>query len=309
MNKIEDYIYNLKRNYAKNILTGNLGKVIEEEDKLICYVSKNKCLKNRDFIWNIFCNGIVSDNRVTSANEYNINKPIYYIIDGIDFGKHVIHIYGYDNVNVIIRNCKFPYGLFVSINGDCLLEKSYVCAVMHNLLIGADNITIKDMYIYNELRYTQGLDIKIGADNNLNIIDSNIGRLREKTNVSLEAGNILNLDNSDIRGDIIECEAKKIVTHHASSLLSDKKAMIKSSDFEPIKIESPEIFINGYKFNSNNKTVYLKQKTSPLSIKRLELIELLRQVRDKCENVNSEDIQKYQEELNNRSVIKTMKKG
>ena len=260
------------------------------------------------FNLNISKFGIVSDNRVTSANEYNINKPIYYIIDGIDFGKHVIHIIGYNNTKVIIRNCKFPYGLIVSINGDCLLEKSYVCAVMYNLLIGADNITIKDMYIYNELRYTQGLDIKIGADNNLNIIDSNIGRLRERTNVSLEAGNILNLDNSDIRGDSIECKAKKIVTHHASRLLSDNKVEIKTNNFESIKIESPEIYVNNNKINNNGKTVVLKQETNPLSIKRLELVELLNQVKNECEKINLENIQKYEYELKNKAVNRILKK-
>ena len=303
----DSIIYNLARKSMMIRLTRNLGKVIEEDDKLICYVSKNKCWKDRTFTYTIPCSEISSNADKELANSYGLNKPIYYVIDGIDFGKHHVHVFGYDNVKVIIRNCNFPYGLFVSVNGDCFLERNYINA-FHLLLIGANNITIKDMYIYNEFKYTGDLKIEIGADNDLNIIDSNIGKLREKTKVSLTAGNILNLDNSDIRGDIVECEAKKIVTHHATSLVSSEKVMIKSDNFEPIKIESPEIFANGYKFNSNNKTVFLKQRTSPLSIKRLELIDLLRQVKDKCEMVNLEDIQRYQEELNNRSIIRTMKK-
>ena len=33
---------NIVRNFYKGYLVGNLGKVVEEEDKLICYVDKNK---------------------------------------------------------------------------------------------------------------------------------------------------------------------------------------------------------------------------------------------------------------------------
>ena len=42
-------IFDKMRNYAKLILTDHLGKVVEEDDKLICYVKQNKC-KKRDLL-------------------------------------------------------------------------------------------------------------------------------------------------------------------------------------------------------------------------------------------------------------------
>ena len=33
MNKIKKIIYNVLRNYVKNYITGNLGKVVEDDEK------------------------------------------------------------------------------------------------------------------------------------------------------------------------------------------------------------------------------------------------------------------------------------
>lgn len=43
---IEDQ-YQRKRERVKRNLTRNLGKVIEEEDRLVCYVDKNKIEKDK----------------------------------------------------------------------------------------------------------------------------------------------------------------------------------------------------------------------------------------------------------------------
>lgn len=173
-------------------------------------------------------------------------------------------------------------------------------------MIGANNITIKDMSIYNEFKYTGYLNINIGADNNLSIINSNIGRLEEYTNVSLAGVNELILDNSNIRGSKVECEGKKIINHHGSLLVSDVEVNIKSDDFEQLRIESPIIVVNDNKVNNKYETAILKQVTNPLSLKRLELIELLKQVKEKCEMINLEDLGKYEEELNSRTICKTL---
>ena len=56
MNKIKKCVYNLAREYVKKQLTGNLGKVVEKEDRLICYVNKTKSTAETVlFIWtNLF---------------------------------------------------------------------------------------------------------------------------------------------------------------------------------------------------------------------------------------------------------------
>lgn len=109
MNNIKSFIYKLARKSVMNRFTRNLGKVVEENDKLVCYVSKNKCWKDGSFTYTIPCSEISSSVEKELANSYGLNKPIYYVIEGIDFGKHQVHVFGYDNAKVIIRNCNFPY--------------------------------------------------------------------------------------------------------------------------------------------------------------------------------------------------------
>lgn len=55
--KIKLGIFNILRHYVKSYVTGNLGKVVEEDDYLVCYVKKGK-IKNHKFHNYITCPGI-----------------------------------------------------------------------------------------------------------------------------------------------------------------------------------------------------------------------------------------------------------
>ena len=44
---ITEIIYDMKRENTKRKLTSNLGRVVEEEDKLICYVNKRNLKKEQ----------------------------------------------------------------------------------------------------------------------------------------------------------------------------------------------------------------------------------------------------------------------
>lgn len=72
---------NIVRNFLKGYLVGNLGKVVEEEDKLICYVDKNK-IKEEKYNYTIYCYGI-NDKDNELAKIYNLDKPVHYVIEGI----------------------------------------------------------------------------------------------------------------------------------------------------------------------------------------------------------------------------------
>ena len=45
MTSFKKILYNITRIYTKNYLINNLGKVIEEDKKIICYVKKSKIKK------------------------------------------------------------------------------------------------------------------------------------------------------------------------------------------------------------------------------------------------------------------------
>ena len=56
-NRIKKQLYKICKMSAKKDLTGHLGKVVEEDDKLICYVKKSNCKKDGCNYY-LFCNGI-----------------------------------------------------------------------------------------------------------------------------------------------------------------------------------------------------------------------------------------------------------
>ena len=70
-------IYNIIRNYLKKQFTGNLGKVVEKDDALYCYVDKKKCRRRRFFL-DIMCLGIKRCDKEL-AKRYNFDKKVYYI--------------------------------------------------------------------------------------------------------------------------------------------------------------------------------------------------------------------------------------
>ena len=46
-NRVKNEIYNLFRKAAVKAITGNMGRVVEYDDKIICYVKKAKIQKNK----------------------------------------------------------------------------------------------------------------------------------------------------------------------------------------------------------------------------------------------------------------------
>ena len=92
-NTIIKNLSNFVRNLIIMDITGNLGKIIEDEDKITCYVKKSRCKKER-YHYTIACTGISKKNK-DLAKKYHINKPICYVLDGLEFKKNGIYIFLY----------------------------------------------------------------------------------------------------------------------------------------------------------------------------------------------------------------------
>ena len=129
---------NYKRKLALRSITGNMGRVVENEDEIICYVKQKKVGKDC-----IFLNGCRSFDNGNTARKYGIDKPIHYIFDGL---KCSSDIYGYDGIKLDFRNCYFKYCSYISLVGDCEFEN---CTFASSLFydIYADDITIKSSSI------------------------------------------------------------------------------------------------------------------------------------------------------------------
>lgn len=303
MSRIKETIYNIARNSAKKILTNNLGKVVEDEEKLICYVDKRK-VKKEKYSYKIACFGI-SGTTKELAEAFNLNKPICYIIDGINLKRHQAYIFGYNNCEIIIKNCNFGLNLILRNSGKCTLDNINITTGIGFLSLSANELVIKNMEKEQIEIFGSNHNIGFDADDKLNIIDCNLGN--EKYNISLNATNELNIINSNITGNNVSCEAKKINVDEKSTLLAADKVDLKADDFNPINIIASSIVYKGEEVKTERKPVLFKKIKDSLTLRRIELIEILKRLRSKCEDINSSKALNYKESLNNQSLVRTLK--
>ena len=252
MNTIKKRIYNLLRKYAMRIVTGHLGKVEETDEKLICYVKARKCKQDR-FRFTITCKGIGQQTKKI-ANAYNLNKPICYVIEGVNINSKRVNIFGLDNPEIIIKDCTFAFDLFGHINGKCIIENTFIRS-FSSLMFGANELILKNMNIANQLHNSISLDINIGAGDKLEIIDSNVGKIKEKTKVNISSDKTIIIQNSKISGDVVNCKGRKITCDKKSSIESTEKVKIKTEDFDKLKITSPVIYYNGNKIKADKMQI------------------------------------------------------
>lgn len=307
-NTIIKNLSNFVRNLIIMDITGNLGKIIEDEDKITCYVKKSRCKKER-YHYTIACRGISKKNKEL-AKKYHINKPICYVLDGLEFKKNGIYIFGYNNCEVIIKNCTFDFNIYlnISINGKCTIENTII-KPYQRLSIYAKELIIKNMDINNPLKCTStNLDISLGADNKLEINNSFIGKIKEKTNVNLYCENQIEIYNSKIAGEVVECETQKLISGKKSTIEGNKKVDLKTNNLYQINIISPTIDYNGNIIDNKNKPITLKTTKEQLKLKRFELITLLKEIKSECERTNKEKTDEYSANLNKEEIIKVLKK-
>lgn len=306
MNKIKNIFFHSLREIVKRMITDNLGKVVEDDEKITCYVKKRK-IKNNRFYYTIACSGMGTRDREL-ASIYNINKPILYVVDGLEFKKKKVNIWGYNGCEIIFRNCKFEFDLNVDVNGKCTFDNCFIRS-FNNLSIGADELIIKNMDIRNQLVWAgSSFRIFLGGNKKLEINNSNIGCEKEKTRVFLFAKDEIGIYNSKIAGDIVECKSDKIIAGKKSLLSGTEKVVVEADKFYEINIDSPKIVYYDNILEFDRKNMILKKNTDQLDIKRSEVINCLKQIKDECENLNKEELDTYSKYLNNREITKVLKK-
>ena len=308
MNRIKKALYDLARNDAKKYLTNSLGIVVEEDDRLICYVEKSR-VKKKNYRYTIACLGIGKEKyRKEMAKKFQLDKPICYVIDGLELKRNNVYIFGYDDCEVIIKNCNFELNYFIHIhvNGKCTLDNTDIKPFSH-LSINANELIIKNIRDNQIEILDSKSNIGFGA-NRIDVIDSNIGSKKKNIKVSFLATNGLNITNSNISGKEVECEAYIINIDEKSSLTAANKVSLKTNDFDPITINAPIIALNGDEMINKKGKAVLKKITNSIDLKRIELINLLRKAKEECELLNFENASQYKEGLDTYPISRILKR-
>ena len=289
---------NLLKNYRRKLalrsITGNMGRVVEDEDEIICYVKQKKVGKGC-----IFLGGCHSFDNGNTARKYDIDKPIHYIFDGL---KCSSDIYSYDGIKLDFRNCYFKYCSYISLVGDCEFEN---CTFTSSLFydIYADNLTIKSSSISDLAGYNR---FHVVARNKLSLIDvDGIGDYYFKIkNVYFSSDKEILFKNTNIDCLNISIDTEKIVSVN-SNLRARKNANIESNEITGLVVDSPNIICND--INVSSGKMCLNKGNTLLDRKREDLINVLKEIRDKCKDINELKVKEVSEKIQGRPISKVLK--
>lgn len=178
----------LRNNALLWYYTGGIGKTIEYDDRVICFVEGSKIKKDY-----IYCPSIEIQNLV--------NKPVYFIFNGIAATSTVFKIIGLGNSNIQISNCTFSGYLSVETKGECVLDNSRI-SFLNMVSIKAKNIFVSSFSTYGN---NYGSGIMLRAENHIFIKSSNLGGL--DTRINLKAKDLVSIIESVIKGLNFSCES------------------------------------------------------------------------------------------------------
>lgn len=289
-------INELKREKAIKKITGNLGFVIETEDKLICYVKKENCsLKVRfpDDAYVISLRNYKKENK-DLVEKYYLDKKIVYVLDGLTFNrKEPVVIEDYDGISEIeIKNCRFEDGLEISNPKKCTIKNTIInndwfCCVNN---IKAIDLIIDNVNINTNTKMNQANNTIINASNLLKIKSSKI-----KADYC-EIGNIktkeVNIENSIFEANReIKIEARSL-TAKLSRAISNFEISIYTKVYDKLlglSLDAYSIYVN--------EEILQKEKTeTPISLRPLNDLDKIRKMLLKQLKERKDELIKQREE-------------
>lgn len=233
---------------------GRLGKIVEEDDKIIVYATQELVNKNgKNVYYELMCNGMNThyEKSRNIVEKYKLNKPVYFIFNGIVFDRftRLSSRFG----NVIFINCTFTNGLKVTYADNITLENNtYInwtdfYGYGNSFLYGdIDELTIINDKFVNSDNLEQYFKTKFGINisaNKVNIINSTV-QAESQGQINIRAKEI-SLVDSTINGPEVYIESESIKSGD-SVLTSENGIMIenKNEDFTG-DVQAPIVIYNG----------------------------------------------------------------
>lgn len=320
--------------------TTRLGKIIEKEDKIVCYVDDKKLKKKqKKYICGIELKGIrnYTEKQIKQIKFFKLDKPTYYVFKNIIFDSPIKMKFYSNNAHVIFKNCTFKRNIKIdyannikfisnkyedngfSYNGYYKDEEKIFININ-----GCNNLEIYDECITNskEEHHPTKFGIKVRNAESIKIIDSIInidnsvmyqGKIiiENKGEINLQSKELL-IDNSVLESPEIYIESDEI--YHEKSLINATNGIIienknNNLEYNTPKILTPYLVYNGLELIkiSKNETKKAKKKEELKRAREL-LISTFKKVENKTINANEEILSQEREKLNRKALKRVLKR-
>lgn len=306
---MKEKIEQLKRNIVKKKLTRYLGKVIETEDKLICYVKKEKCIIERSHSgYKIYRIDYIEHLQKYKEfiEKYNLNKQIVLILDGITFNKdEIVEIKGNQNCEIQIKNCKFNSKLSILTSGNCTLRNTIIQPRTRTIIhIAAQNLIMNNTEIQAPDLF-EGFSVRLIAKNlielkNSDIVEENYGF----TTLEVES-NFINIYNSKLKTEYVTLKGKTL--NNKNSLITTRGyTLLHLKEFNELNINSPVIKYNDKPLPCKETSVCLKTLNNELDINRKTLLQQLNGIKANLEKYKETKIEQVATNIDNQPIGKIL---
>lgn len=316
--KIKMEIYNKARKaYLKKSIC-NIGRIVEKDDKIICYVEQkaiDRYKGNKPF-YELKLNGInqVTDGIKEIVENFRLNKPVYYIFDGIEFDSavQITSLWA----NVTFRNCIFNKNIGIIWGDEIFFEHNKYIDYCSNYFYGncfltADRINkltfINDNFvnsyhlkIYGDAYFGMQIDAKLVEFINTKVDAEYPATVRIKAEKTRIENSLLNANEIYVDSESIEFTD--------SSIDAENGVMIENKNCDFIgDIDAPIIFYNGALLaNKNNESIKVDEEEKKLKLLRILLVQKLQILNNYCKEQNNKKITSIEEQLGKQSVSKIL---
>lgn len=312
-------LYNLSRKYYLKKVAGKLGKIIEEDDKIIVYATQRLVEKNSKCgSYNLRCEGMNTYNKKLrkKIEKYKLNKPVDYIFDGIVFDSFVNLSSCFGNVNVKFKNCTFIDPLRVSFGNNVTLENNNYLnwrdydGYRSSFLLGDfGELNIKNDEIVNTYENKKNNKTRFGmviTANKVNIVNSNICA-ESQGKIDIKSKEV-SINYSTIVGPEIILTSDSITSNN-SLLKSNNNIVIKNENWDfSGDVQAPIVVYNEYNLNTSNEIMSVSEDDINLMKSRQKLLQTLHNLNDYCQQINKSKACSIEKELNSQPVSKVLKK-
>ena len=235
---LEMVIDDIYRSFLLKVITANKGRVVEVDDKIICYVKESGCKKLKGG-YSIYCEDYTKINE-NLVDKYKLNKKVYYVIENFSFDK-AVYIYGAKNTYICINNCNFNKGFVLNCDNFCSINSSYITDELF-VHIFANKLELNDVFINSSSYYLfYNFYVKMKAKD-VNIKNCKIGNSKQRVKISVDSFNLI-VDDSELVGEDIFIDSSNI-SFNNGLMMADKCVTVKGSSESNLDIVSPNIICN-----------------------------------------------------------------